>query len=481
MLKFRMTNSMKARRAAETQRKALEEKLKMEWAWKPMAAVMNEKETDLVYWVPPLYTSTLLNSLSSSTASTPYSSKRSSLTDPSVPSTPVAQIRRRKLAQRRYRLIARNSIPECESEDSEFCEMKRKEDFTTDEDKESGIQDEFLDSSLEEDLHFEDTFNRTNHLKHSLKKLDRQKTLPERKQKLCHLPILLKVINKLSEMYTLPVTPQPPMYGASRPLKTKEVKGERKPKRPSVKIYKVPPQRPSLRRMNSTQEEQPFYVISKNKNPFGESQKSKKRFSIQSQASTTTSERTHIGLPTLSENDLRKAHLDMILKILTNLYEEKLIHQDTEIAHLKSKILLQEKVIKQTAHIVLDMKEHLRTLQAKYDYNEELKKFYTNARQDSESSVEYQRLEPLVEEGLDISSKSTTNLNNESEERDGIQILHINSEKSNAEGTSSSEQTLNAQKQEFKPFSAQISTESDDTESQNRNGTHISVLNIEIT
>lgn len=46
---------MKARRAAEAQRKALEEKLQLEWAWKPMAAVMNEKKTDLVYWIPPLY------------------------------------------------------------------------------------------------------------------------------------------------------------------------------------------------------------------------------------------------------------------------------------------------------------------------------------------------------------------------------------------------------------------------------------------
>ncbi|XP_068217074.1 uncharacterized protein [Palaemon carinicauda] len=31
------------------------ETLQLEWAWKPMAAVMNEKQTDLVYWIPPLY------------------------------------------------------------------------------------------------------------------------------------------------------------------------------------------------------------------------------------------------------------------------------------------------------------------------------------------------------------------------------------------------------------------------------------------
>ncbi|MPC38289.1 hypothetical protein E2C01_031794 [Portunus trituberculatus] len=78
MLKFRVTNSTKARRAAEAQRKALEEKLQMEWAWKPMAAMMNDAQSDLVYWIPPLYSSNLL-AAAAAAAATPQSRRASAV------------------------------------------------------------------------------------------------------------------------------------------------------------------------------------------------------------------------------------------------------------------------------------------------------------------------------------------------------------------------------------------------------------------
>ncbi|CAL4071361.1 unnamed protein product, partial [Meganyctiphanes norvegica] len=59
MRKSRVTDSIKARRAAEAQQRALEAKIQLDWAWKPLAAIMNENSTDLVYWVPPIYNSNI--------------------------------------------------------------------------------------------------------------------------------------------------------------------------------------------------------------------------------------------------------------------------------------------------------------------------------------------------------------------------------------------------------------------------------------
>ncbi|XP_045605687.1 uncharacterized protein [Procambarus clarkii] len=92
MLKFRVTNSTKARRAAEAQRRALEEKFQLEWAWKPMAAMMNEDKTDLVYWIPPLYSSNLMGTSSPRRPSVIGTPRRPSLTGtprrPSLTGTP---------------------------------------------------------------------------------------------------------------------------------------------------------------------------------------------------------------------------------------------------------------------------------------------------------------------------------------------------------------------------------------------------------
>ncbi|CAL4221917.1 unnamed protein product, partial [Meganyctiphanes norvegica] len=221
MLKFRVTNSVKGRRSAEAQRSAMEEKL--EWAWKPMAAMMNENTTDMVYLIPPIYNSNIVTT----TTQSAISATRHGTTRKKKLSSSTASRRRAKLTT--DDIITeemeedRRSVKEDESTtfypddkhnnsssvgeslpDDEGWENQDDNESGIHEDNESVVSSQSMESGGKSDKELSDIDKEIlmhNALLHSTPVIFRSNTI--KSKKLTSRPTLLKLMEKVSHLHGL--------------------------------------------------------------------------------------------------------------------------------------------------------------------------------------------------------------------------------------------------------------------------------------
>ncbi|KAK7069308.1 hypothetical protein SK128_012748 [Halocaridina rubra] len=447
MLKFRVTNSMKARRAAEAQRKALEEKLQLEWAWKPMAAVMNERQTDLVYWIPPLYRNNirtagsrvrrkslahrsslhrsslaqrlpythlqaahLYSQLHASQRRKKLSSRRAKLhTEVSFESTGTSAAESRKrLSCRRSKLHTEFSFEStgttATEADSGVLDSRSEWEDTKDEDGESGIHDETADANVDDmsllnvqSIQEEEVPLKLGTMKRRLgehRRISRgsatrtsiKPAVPPKPQfitttkpeyrtpkpdyiarsfeaidKPKPAPTLLRLLEKVSHIHSTPfkaIKPtKPELKKIHRRGSEPKVTATKKVKRPSVKVYGNPATRHSGRKAKAANEEDDLenqcVVVSVDHKPKEIPPPLKIPQEIPKYSKEFKDE------PCKDEAETRNAQLQMILRLLAQLYEERVTRQDTEIQNLKMRIQTQDKLMKQMAHVVLELKEEV--------------------------------------------------------------------------------------------------------------------------
>ncbi|CAL4079804.1 unnamed protein product, partial [Meganyctiphanes norvegica] len=380
MLKFRVTNSVKARRSAETQRKALEEKMQLEWAWKPLAAMMNENSTDLVYWIPPLYDSNIVAATTQLEVNAPQQSP----------------VRKKKLSssRRRAKLTTEDSITEestvkgddsttyCpddqENNSSIVCESLPDDDeWENQDDNESGIHEEIVENQQEYESGSEPDKDMSDIDKEILMHNSLICNTPvvvrcntKKPKKLTSSPTLLKLMEKVSHIHGLSGI----MHMKNKEKEESKVTNDQKKisnkknKRPSVKVYKKHAQRSSARSnssVNSTNKTSNQEEIIITAEPLLSAKPSIKRAnSKQPQCDDTESGifdqyDTDNESTTSSMENQRNAQLQMMLHILAQLYEEKLTRQETEMEHLRTRVQTQEKLMKQLAHVTMDLKSDL--------------------------------------------------------------------------------------------------------------------------
>ncbi|CAL4063021.1 unnamed protein product [Meganyctiphanes norvegica] len=377
MLKFRVTNSVKARRAAEAQRKALEEKLQLEWAWKPLAAMMNENKTDLVYWIPPLYSSNVSTATNNSAAT---ASRHGS-------------VRKKKLSssRRRAKLTSGDSITEEMEEDrstvkedysSTYCPDDREnnssivgeslpddDEWENQDDNESDLHENGSVVSSDKDMSdIDKEILMHNSLIQNTPVIVRSNTV--KPKKLTSSPTLLKLMEKVSNLHGLSGIMQ-------MKNKDKEVRQDandpkkssnKKNKRPSVRVYQRHIQRSSARsnsssKSNNKTSNQEEIIITTE--PLLSAKPSIKRVN----SNQPKCEETESGIFDTSDTDnedatskmedQRNAQLQMMLHILAQLYEDKLTRQETELEHLRTRVQTQEKLMKQLVHVTMDLKTDL--------------------------------------------------------------------------------------------------------------------------
>ncbi|XP_042213733.1 uncharacterized protein LOC121860597 isoform X2 [Homarus americanus] len=405
MLKFRVTNSTKARRA-QAQRRALEEKQarnnkQLEWAWKPMAAMMNEDKTDLVYWIPPLYSSNLMAAGAPRRPSHAGLSRRPSFTGmPRRPSlsrsytlAAAATERKRRLATRRTKMAS-----------EQLCDMKDcSEDMRgmKDEDAESGIG-----------LHESMAHSREDLGRRSFQSIQEER-IPELQRtpfagrpkvrctsmKLRPPEKVCEGMRRASDSAAMKSKTLPSLFRLLKPQSNqknkhfvpKEVEsrcyGSKKVKRPSIKVYN-PPSRLSNRRARSSfsqsEDEDPcvyFSLDPKRRESFRRDsvrrdsvrRDSMRRESIRRESirpgPTYEQQKPHQARRGSYANyanymsgdtpKVRHAHLQMVLRLLAQMYEEKVVRQDTEIQHLKNRLQTQDKHLKRMVQMILHLKDEV--------------------------------------------------------------------------------------------------------------------------
>ncbi|XP_053641643.1 uncharacterized protein [Cherax quadricarinatus] len=412
MLKFRVTNSTKARRAAEAQRRALEEKFQLEWAWKPMAAMMNEDKADLVYFIPPLYSSNLVG---------PAAPRRPSLSR-SYTLAAAATERKRRLATRRTKMTSeqigdtrrdsqmsqmsqmcdrRDSAMSqmsqmCDRRDSAMSQMSQmcdRRDSAMCDRRDSAMcdrRDSHIIPELKEDLIcMKDPDTESGiHMGHSREDLPRrsfqsiqEERFPELQRptfagrpKVRCTSMKLRPPEKVCEgmrrasdsaamkSKTLPSIfrlLKPSSYNQKNKHLSREVEsrcyGSKKVKRPSIKIYN-PPSRLSNRRARSSfsqnEEDDPCVFVSIDP----KARESARRLSIAAEQ-----QRAQAAAKALSGDSpkIRHAHLQMVLRLLAQMYEEKVVHQDSEIKSLKSKLQIHDKHLKRMVQMILHLKDEV--------------------------------------------------------------------------------------------------------------------------
>ncbi|KAF2351220.1 hypothetical protein FHG87_018025, partial [Trinorchestia longiramus] len=374
--------------------------LKMEWAWKPMAAVMNDNKTDLVYWVPPLYASNILSSVtaSSSATSSPVSSlcsspslsrsrnlsRRSSLTG----GTPVGS-RKKRLSKRRV-MSPKQSIEEVGEEvepptptaltsgdagatcgassyggesgkgDARFDGTMKKDLIVEFEAEEIDVLHAASDSNIDDDI---ESHNKET-LKMKDKKGERRKSKSEGKHR--SIPSILKLLEKVSHIHDKPKTR--PLGRRNAKIERTVSSGSQKIKRPSLKVYQNNPQHGSGRRATAptiptqppaTEAKEARMVITgkTNAGPRLSIRRSSRQSSTRGRSASVTT--TGLKVSQVTEAELRSAHLEMMIKILATLYEEKISKQDTELKSLKDKFKSQDKIVKQIVHNILEVKSEV--------------------------------------------------------------------------------------------------------------------------
>lgn len=344
--------------------------LQLEWAWKPMAAMMNENQTDLVYWIPPLYSSNIVTTTSVHTRR------------PSITARPHALAsstqRKKKLSRRRAKLLSSDDSYEDVKDTDTLVDVNELKD----DDTESGIHDDTFDTSTddtstlniqsieEEDKLMEDnddstleTSSMVTTIAEESSKASREQSEAKRQSKTpskgSSRPTILRLLDKMSHLHGIPGNPL--ASKAKKPAKTpKEPRAfeNKKARRPSVKVYHNPPKaRLSNRRSKATQMdggEEPCIIVSLDPN------------AAPTKVPAAAAEILVESQPSVKEQAdpaaVRHAQLQMILRLLAQLYEEKVSRQDTEIQNLKTKLQTQDKLMRQMAHLVLGLKEEVTKL-----------------------------------------------------------------------------------------------------------------------
>ena len=395
----------------------------MEWAWKPMAACMNENKTDLVYWVPPLYASNILNSFtSSSSASSPVSSlcsspslsrarnisRRSTLADVS---TPLGS-RRRRISKRRP-LSQKQSIDEV-GEELEMDEASAPFPVPN----RNGQQGKF-DGTIKKDLIVE--FEAENielvqgisevsnvedaHNKEAIKSKSRRgsRAAGEKPERKTRSMSILKLLEKVSHLHEKPK--HRPIARRNAKIERTMSSGSQKIKRPSLKVYQNVPKHGSGRRATApaiptqppeTEAKEARMVIT-GKNSQGP-RLSIRRASRQSSTRSRSASVTTTGLKVsqVTEAELRSAHLEMMIKILATLYEEKISKQDTEIKTLREKFKSQDKIVKQVVHNMLEVKAEVKSMKEHLIQHEEY------IMQRNQQLIAQQSIPEEIEEDLEM-------------------------------------------------------------------------------
>ena len=383
----------------------------MEWAWKPMAAVMNENKTDLVYWVPPLYASNILASFASSSgASSPGSSicsspslsrtrnlsRRSTLAD----GTPVMGSRKRRISKRRP-LSPKQSIDEIGEDGADLDGKVVRKHSSVDS---GGRVSSDLHSQHDGDKKFDGTIKKDLVVEFEAEEIDlvegisensiaddielhnkqleemRNKKEKEKKAGNRHrsLPAILKILEKVSHIHEKPK--HRPIARRNAKIERTMSSGSQKIKRPSLKVYQNVPKHGSGRRATApaiptqppeTEAKEARMVITgkNNSGPRLSIRRASRQNSQRSRSASVTT--TGLKVSQVTEAELRSAHLEMMIKILATLYEEKISKQDTEIKTLKDKFKSQDKIVKQVVHNMLEVKADLKSLREHLAQQEE--------------------------------------------------------------------------------------------------------------
>ncbi|CAL4110189.1 unnamed protein product, partial [Meganyctiphanes norvegica] len=195
-------------------------------------------------------------------------------------------------------------------------------------------------------------------------------------------PTVLKLMEKLSHLHILP--------GITQRTKKSKKKSNKNKKRPSVRIYQGD-NRLSLKQINSS--------VTSNKKVSNEEETIKTTEPLLSDvpsilhANSNQSESEESGIYDESARDsedtlsnmenLRNAQLQMMLRILSQLYDEKCSHQDTELEHLRTRVISQDKLMKQLVHFTVDLKSDLDKLKNNQEFSHKL---YNNQSSDSISN-----------------------------------------------------------------------------------------------
>lgn len=212
------------------------------------------------------------------------------------------------------------------------------------------------------DLHNKET------LKVQNKKEERRKSKSEGKHR--HVPSILKLLEKVSHLHEKQKTR--PMVRRNAKIERTVSSGSQKIKRPSLKVYQNNPKHGTGRRATAptiptqppaTEAKEARMVITgrNNAGPRLSIRRNSRRNSSQRgrSASVTT---TGLKVSQVTEAELRSAHLEMMIKILATLYEEKISKQDSEIKSLRDKFKSQDKIVKQIVHNMLEVKAEVSSI-----------------------------------------------------------------------------------------------------------------------
>ena len=415
----------------------------MEWAWKPMAAVMNENKTDLVYWVPPLYASNILNSFTGTEASSSNSSPVSSLcSSPSLSRARSLSSRRatladgttlgsrkKRLSKRRENLTQRYSIDEGrkkmehretnltiesaiphlksmlhhhsggENSDGKDGSNTMKRDLVVEfEAEEIDLVQIIPNDDIDDEI---ESHNRET-LKMKSKK-DKHKSDGD-KSRHKSIPSILKILEKVSHLHDKPK--QRPLTRRNAKIERTVSSGSQKIKRPSLKVYQNSPKCGSGRRATApvistqppeTEAKEARMVITGKaaSGPRLSIKRASRQSSVRSRSASITT--TGLKVSQVTEAELRSAHLEMMIKILATLYEEKISRQDSELKSLKDKYKTTDKIVKQVVHNMLEVKTEIKSLREYLIKHEEI---FLHFR--TQQLLAQQSIPEEIEEGEDL-------------------------------------------------------------------------------
>lgn len=188
-------------------------------------------------------------------------------------------------------------------------------------------------------------------------------------------PTLLRLLEKVSQIHSVPFK-----AGADKKAKSKSKTknffsrdvetrcyGSKKIKRPSVKVYNAPSRMSSRRSKSSTEEDPRFFVSLDQQIPGA----GIPPIPVAAVGAADAAKGPHPGASKTPRKSLsgdtfesRHAHLQMVLRLLSQLYQDKVGRQDTEIKMLKTRVQTQDKHLKKMANLLLQLREDVARLKS---------------------------------------------------------------------------------------------------------------------
>lgn len=187
-------------------------------------------------------------------------------------------------------------------------------------------------------------------------------------------PTLLRLLEKVSHIHSVPfkaAEAKPKSKSKTKNFFSRDVEtrcyGSKKIKRPSVKVYNAP-SRMSSRRSKSSQEEEPRFFV-----PLEQPGLVPGAIPVPAAAAGAgdAAKGPHPGASRQPRKSLsgdtfesRHAHLQMVLRLLSQLYQDKVGRQDTEIKALKTRVQTQDKHLKKMATLLLQLRNDVTKLKS---------------------------------------------------------------------------------------------------------------------